>query len=98
MTELRDIVTEYADAINAQLPSGSPLRAVLAQRSRAYGTVAGALETYMSDLEHERSVRASFRALVNAINAPRDEAERLANQLIRLAREISHGRYIATHP
>lgn len=77
---------DIADTVRASLPSGDPLIAVLAQRSGAYGTVAGALETLAGASVRDQDTREAMRALVDAIHAPRAEAETIAAELFRLAR------------
>ncbi len=81
--------TEFAKKVAARIHSGDELRAVLWQGSRAYGTVAGALETFVGHRRrgHESTEqgREAFRTLVDAIHAPRAEATRLAERLADIA-------------
>lgn len=79
---------DIADRLSETLTNDSPLRAVLAQRSAAYGTVAGALETLMGASLREQDTTREFLALVDAIHAPRAEAERIATELYHSARGL----------
>lgn len=87
-------MANVAEIIVQQLPANDPLRAVLLQRSRAYGSVAGALETCASairrDLWSWETGDQAWSELVDAIHAPRAEAERIGAELIRRVRNALH--------
>lgn len=80
---------DIADRIADTLPTDHPLRAVLQQTSAAYGSVAGALETLMGSSLREQDTSRDFRALVNAIHAPRVDAELMAHDLFLRARNLT---------
>lgn len=85
-------MTNVAEKIAARLVSGDPLVKVLAQTSRAYGSVAGALENFAGFVargqDSDAAGRQAFAALVDAIHAPRAEAQRVADELTRLTRNV----------
>jgi hypothetical protein len=86
---------DIADSVAAMLPADSELRIVLRQRSSVYGTVSGALETLMGCSVRGQETDAAFAALVDAIHAPRTEAETIASELYRLGRDAVSRRYAA---
>lgn len=81
------------EKISTQLIADPSLWAVLHQRSQAYGSVAGAVEELAHKMvrgqESEPEGRQAFAALVNAIHAPRAEAEKIAVELARLIRDLT---------
>jgi hypothetical protein len=91
-----------SDAVRDSLHEGDPLRAVLAQRSRAYGSVAGALDSLVAQDSDDRAVYTQlFRALVDAIHyddvhvSSREDARGVARELERLGRAESNRRWRA---
>ena len=87
-------MAKVAEKISAQLIASDSLHAVLRQESRAYGSVAGALEDLAGQMargqESEASGRQAFAALVDAIHAPRAEATKIAAELMRLVRGVKY--------
>lgn len=81
-----------AEKIASTLIVNDPLRAVLRQRSSAYGSVEGALESYHGfatrGQESDARGRQAFAELIAAIQAPRVEAEKIADQLAAMARNV----------
>lgn len=79
------------DAVARRLPVGDPLLAVLRQRSRAYGTVAGAIENYAGFVRRGQTSdpagRQAYGELVDAIDAPRAQAKATADRLSLLIRD-----------
>jgi hypothetical protein len=82
-----------AERVAARLVEAHPLRAVLQQTSGAYGSVAGKLDTLAGFIVHgqesEPQGRQAFAELVDAIHAPRAEAQLLAAELHRMVRAVT---------
>ena len=82
-----------ADKIAKRLPASDPLQAVLRQESRAYGTVAGAVDELAGQMargkESDPEGRQAFAMLVAAIHAPRAEALGIAAELQRQIRGVT---------
>lgn len=90
--DANDAHHDVAAAIAERLTPNDPLRAVLAQTSLAYGSVAGAIESYLGASLRDQDTTQQRRELVNAIHAPTNEAEQIAGELCVLARDVGHQR------
>lgn len=88
---------DISDDVAKSLPAGDPLRATLQHRG-AYCSVSGALETLMGDSVRELDTRQSYAALIDAIPASRSEAERVAANLFRIARNCVMARHQRENP
>lgn len=88
---------DIANDVENSLPAGDPLRATLQHRG-AYGSVSGALEALMGDSVRELDTRQSYAALIDAIPAPRVDAEKMAAELFRIAKNCVMARYARENP
>lgn len=85
-------MANVAEKIAKRIQPTDPLQAVLRQQSRAYGTVAGALENYAGFVARGQASdpagRQAFGELINAIHEPRPDALLIATRLATLAVEV----------